>query len=337
MDIKNKLKPILLILFILIPGYVVTEENPPSATEAGAPCIDQNCAVGSTPFIALQETANDQLCKSMQKKPECKGIDKELLKGCLPPDSEELKNKASMCGLGLVKGVEDTLGTIGAWVSKIFQDEVKSSPEDPGLKAYLHAEFEDASQDSGAVMAALETAGAIAELLYDSMAEVYSCLNPIGITKKVCQFIASIPITGLAGATAASAPILAGGTVLTLITNPIAGLIAGSAIGFITAEKLGMGISDLQGSENFHQKALATSAIVALLATAGFFGLPALEPVVAKTFIPLSFAAMKAGALAGATVGSMAVHDENVTNRIEENIKQRVLEFKAQQENQQAQ
>lgn len=325
---NTNFKKLLLLMFVLYFWPAFSKEKEASATEAGAICLSQNCPSTEGSLQTLQKITSAQLCEAMKKKPECKGIAKEeekLIKGCqtpLPPSSDmidttELIGEGVLqCGFGMLKGVGDTFVTLYEWITGMLPDDGDSSLEDPGLKAYLHAEFEDASQDSGTVMAALETTGSIAELLYDSMADVYSCLNPMGVTKKICQLITSMPITGIVGGS--TGLVVSIGVTAAPQLIPVA---AGIAAGY-------------QVYKNTDNMSLATIPII--IGAVASTGMHRHQLMNKKPMGKLAGRAITAtiltGAALGMSAGSMATHDKVVTKRIKERIKNRVQEFKEKEE-----
>lgn len=325
----NHFKTLLLTICILYLWPAFTEENKDSATEAGAVCLTQDCPSTGTSLQTLQNTASDQLCSATKEKPECKGIEEKLLKGCLHQSSSVARKIDGNieCVTGLGQGVVDSITTLYQWIKESLPDgERNESLEDPGLKAYLHAEFESASQDSGTTMAVLETTGSIFELLWDATGDVYSCLNPIGVIKKVCQFIGSVPVTGLAGGAA--------GSMLTLIAEvslPLLPAVAGVATGYQIFKEA----ADSGAPPTFPVVAKGSIAIVTGTIGSGLtLNFLTTNKSVNRIFGRSLYATTIAGAVLGATVGSVAVHDKNVTNRIKERIKNRVQEFKEQEESQ---
>ncbi|MDE0151066.1 MAG: hypothetical protein OXK80_01025 [Bdellovibrionales bacterium] len=310
-------------------GYAFSADDKVSSdTEAGAVCLTQDCPSTESSLQTLQNTASDQLCSATKEKPECKGIEEKLLKGCLHQSSAVARkiDRNFECVTGLGQGVVDSVITLYQWIKESLPDgESDKSLEDPGLKAYLHAEFESASQDSGTTMAVLETTGSIFELLWDATGDVYSCLNPIGVIKKVCQFIGSVPVTGIAGGAA--------GPLLMVIAGVILPLLPAGA-GVATGYQIFKETADSGGTATFPVVAKGAGAMAVGTMASGL----AIKFMSTNKGIISSYTmfktAMIAGAVLGVTAGSMATHDKNVKNRIRERIKNRVQEFKEQEESQ---
>ena len=294
-----------------------TQTKARSQTEAGAVCLDQDCLSNEGALQQLLETTSDQMCKAMQSKPECKGVDKDHLKGCLSSSAlAKIGRGVFECVVGAYTGLGMFFVSMYKGIKGIFSDE---DDEDPGVKAYLHAEFESNSQDSGAAMASLETAGSMVGLIYNAMADVYSCLNGVGLSKKICQFVGNAPFSGMAGLFAGS---VAAGGIATLASLGPMGLgfgvgLAGAGITYkLTENKLLTGGVALGGG-----------------VLTGLFSVKAGEAIMKGSrflFKPAAYA----GGVLGATVGAAVTHDLAVQKRIKERMKIKIEEFKKQEEDQ---
>ena len=328
----------LFILFALFLncGFVFSEEEANSSTEAGAVCLTQDCPsngvlqkVQDIEDTVLQADFNSLLCEFTSKQPECKGIDKNEIKGCLKPGSGGVVSAlrgtgkgALQCVVGFYEGMVHFFTSTYKWIKGLFSDD-----EDPGLRTYLHAEFESASQDSGTTMSALKTAGSVLELLYGSMAEVYSCLNPIGVTKKVCQFIGNAPFSAMAGVAAGAVGTLLSATAI--ILSPVLPT-TGIAYGTYKASK------SLGANTELAVSASMSTGIVSALATMGYLqvgGAPAYVKAIGAVGRATTgpAVAITSSVLGIATIGP-ASHDKAVQERIKEKLKARVQEFKEQEE-----
>ena len=308
-----------LIILILSSGPVFSEEE--SNTEAGALCVDDKCPAANTPLQALGETANDQMCKSMKSKPECKGVEEKFIKGCV--DVSGVSNQASaagktggQCAVGLYDGAANWLISMHKGIKGMFSDD-----DDPGLKAYLHAEFESASQDSGVMQASLDTTGAVVKLIYDATADVYSCLNPVGLTRKICQLVGNAPFSAITG-------LMAGMAGLTAVAYvPMTGALLGAFLG-----SFGLAMGVYNATDNDMVLAGGTALAGGLAGGALFVklsgGLAALGSAAFST--PMAIAGTAPGAIASAAV----THDLDVQERIKERMKTAIEEFKKQEESQ---
>ena len=321
-----KLKNGVFILLLISVFSVFSEETPTveSQTEAGSVCLNQDCLSTEGILQQLQETTSDQMCKAMQSKPECKGVDKDHLRGC-PPSSSTLAKigeGALQCVIGLYDGIETFFVSMYNGIKGIFSDE---DDEDPGLKAYLHAEFESNSQGFGAIVASLGTAGSAIGLLYNAMADVYSCLNGVGLAKKICQFVSNAPLSGFTGA-------LAGGTLG--LGAMISGGMFGSSASTILGAGTGLGFAVATYDKSNEKTPVVTGAAmmlgIILGASWGTVGKVDFKKAVKATVKPMALA----GAALGATVGTAVTHDLAVQERIKERMKIKIEEFKKQEESQ---
>ncbi len=299
----------LLFVFLIFSSPPVFSKEEKSKTEAGAPCLDQNCPSIEGSLQTLQETTSDQMCKATQSKPECKGIKKDHLKGCSSSNIAVTAGKGALqCVLGVFTGILMFLTSTYKGIKSVFSDD-----EDPGMKAYLHAEFESASQDSGTVSASLETTKAFFGLLFSSMGDVYSCLNPIGLSKKMCAFITTGGIIGIFAGTAVAAhtPTIGVGTIM---------LGTGLAVGYGFGKVFD---PDLSGSAGF--LASLVSIRFAINKKGKMIKLLKANSALGK---PLG---LTIGVLLG-TAGGAAAHDKQVQERIKEKIKIKIREFEEQEE-----
>ena len=192
---KFYLKLVMVVVLIFNSKYVFSQNTQEdSLTEAGI-CADPNDCTPNSQIQTLKGTIDEQLCQATQNKSECKEIDKGFLKGC---DSSGVLAKLGegglQCGVGVIRGVRDLL----AFYYDLMVKELGfKSKEDPGLKAFLHAEFEDASQDFGNILASTQVMAVTTSLMIDAIGDVYSCLNGVGVAKKVCQYITGAGITAI--------------------------------------------------------------------------------------------------------------------------------------------
>ena len=305
----------LLFVFLIFSSPPVFSKEEKSKTEAGAPCLDQNCPSIEGSLQTLQETTSDQMCKATQSKPECKGIKKDHLKGCASSRGalSAVPDGALACTMGVFKGIAELLTSVAKGIKSIFSDD-----EDPGMKAYLHAEYESAYEGarlesrygSGKITAPLSAVKSLFELLYSSMGDVYSCLNSVGLSQKMCAFF-STGVLATAGLGAS-------------VSLPLAGLAAAGAAGLGPAALAASGIA--LAFIIFHNDPF--SAVVG----ASFFGAAgsALGELFAPVYLLAALAAKPAavvGGVIGATAGSAALHDEQVKKRIMEKMKIKIREL----------
>ena len=316
----NAIKQIFLILVFLSFSEAFSEEKaiseskeksttePPAEatdqTEAGAVCLDQNCVTAPPAISSLKNIVDEQLCQSMKQNPECEGIDEDELKGCQEDISKLSEGKKILvggiektlqCGIGLGKGVAEVAISLYDLVAGLF-----SSDEDPGLKAYLHAEFETHSQNNDGIDAAVMTAGSIVDLTAEALSDSYSCLNSTAVFKKNCQIFSTIVTI----ATPLSVTMTVIPTSLIAGTVGLTGSVASASIltGYLQAI-----------NEDSPKLNLAV----------GFFALSAAS-ITAGTSTTILALAPVAGA------GVLLMHDSKVRTRIKEKIKARVQEFEEQ-------